>query len=1431
MKRLFTILAIVLPLCLQAQVSTTRPSAFTEAIGKRPVGLSQRKTPPRQQQITSSRKARRSTNDGVAEIGVILADEVYKALLGDDDYLYLGIYQYSITYNYGDLPYHYQYHKNWNDSIWFGWWDSDLYWNTYDKPSWYNGEYYYSSSTVNYDCSFGYCTDYIRISLWGVASTPNIPFEGDACYYITALNGNTLSYQKIDCETGIQQNDPTPTSPDNKKDNENGDCTFYLDLFDYNGDGWEGAYIELIPSDECDWDHATVTLSDGQYISQPLIDTVHCEYTAFKWHSGKHDKECSFAIRKPNGEALYTHIGPYYGGLKDNEVFYTFYDDPCKFGNTPNPYTPQNVRLTGGSDDKLVLQWDAVPTAVAYCLHLWDSTHQYISYCDTTLTEHWTTATSWAIERPLPHNGVYGVGLWAYNDDAEQLGRIIDGFTYSHPTISQLTVNLYIPPTSTFKTDNGLWAYWNEVAGSYYQPLQPDPVHNNWYTLTILPDPDNIAIYNFYITNANDNTGQRTYKRCNLYQDTCLELGEPLNGSSDYSLYISECPEVTYCIEVDVYPQGSGIIYRDLEPVEGNCTYPGGSIISYYARATSPDYVFKGWYVAKYDEWYYSDTIYVPANENLFILAVFELGYYCLNLSVGSGGSVKRNIEPEEGTCGYKSGTTVQYTAYPDEGYRFKGWLLDGKEVVPKAGYRNDMLSVTADADHTIEAVFEEDITYHCLYYTIKGGVANINITPEPEEKKSSCNMFRDGTRVCLTLTYDKTLYKDPVWRVNGQTVTASNDTYCLTMKEDKNVTITLQKRKQFIVNISASYGGEVNDYINGNYTEQTPPQILIAEVVSLHNGYSFYRWSDFVSTPSRLLTIDRDWILTARFQHHSTGSKTTIITAPDASAECKTFLYWNDGVTAVSRTVNQSDKDKYYPVYKESLQFPVNIHPNDNLMGEVVSTDLPRRPLSDTTYTECDTLNIAAIPTNRRYKFVGWSDGNTTPERTLIFSEATDANAYNPLIAIFKPVADNSTGQDEHYRLRLEAIPKQGGELIALQPTNGDTLSVDSLYNLNDSIQVTARPAAGYRFLRWSDNETDTVRLFVMTQDYILRAIFARDEYTLTLLAETGGAVNTEVNGAYPPYSQIDAIPIADEGYQFTGWSNGTKDSICHITLNQDTVVTATFRPLSCHLEVYNTAGGIVETDSSLWGDYPYGSTVHLQAAADDGYSFLGWAALNDTIDITATQEQDWDFISTDNRLRLQLTRDTMLIAVFKQMKEYAFYIESQDTLMGRVVALVAGDTIPNDTTLWEGTDIQIKAEQAKGYRFFGWQSIHYVEQTDPADPLSLIYIPQTENLDWEKTDAFTLTQDTIIQAVFRKQTSELVEVEDVFGQVSIQVVDRWLRCSTNDAIPADFRLYSVTGQLIATRRNTPVFEQQVPIQGIYILQINNQHMRLLIP
>ena len=36
MKRLFTILAIVLPLCLQAQVSTTRPSAFTEAIGKRP---------------------------------------------------------------------------------------------------------------------------------------------------------------------------------------------------------------------------------------------------------------------------------------------------------------------------------------------------------------------------------------------------------------------------------------------------------------------------------------------------------------------------------------------------------------------------------------------------------------------------------------------------------------------------------------------------------------------------------------------------------------------------------------------------------------------------------------------------------------------------------------------------------------------------------------------------------------------------------------------------------------------------------------------------------------------------------------------------------------------------------------------------------------------------------------------------------------------------------------------------------------------------------------------------------------------------------------------------------------------------------------------------------------------------------------------------
>jgi hypothetical protein len=92
------------------------------------------------------------------------------------------------------------------------------------------------------------------------------------------------------------------------------------------------------------------------------------------------------------------------------------------------------------------------------------------------------------------------------------------------------------------------------------------------------------------------------------------------------------------------------------------------------------------------------DMALIPAT---FTGATFEYVWvpnYTLTISATAGGTT----DPATGSYSYVAGTNVTVTASPSAGYNFGRWLLDG------ASKTDNPINVTMDANHTLEAVFED---------------------------------------------------------------------------------------------------------------------------------------------------------------------------------------------------------------------------------------------------------------------------------------------------------------------------------------------------------------------------------------------------------------------------------------------------------------------------------------------------------------------------------------------------------------------------------------------------------------------------------------------------------------------------------------------------------------------------------------------------
>lgn len=175
----------------------------------------------------------------------------------------------------------------------------------------------------------------------------------------------------------------------------------------------------------------------------------------------------------------------------------------------------------------------------------------------------------------------------------------------------------------------------------------------------------------------------------------------------------------------------------------------------------------------------------------------------------------------------------------------------------------------------------------------------------------------------------------------------------------------------------------------------------------------------------------------------------------------------------------------------------------------------------------------IRAVP-NTGYEFSRWSDGNTDTVRTLTVSVAATYTAY--------------------------FSPKRYQVTVLSSNTEHGTVSGGGAYAYHSSATITASPAQGCTFLRWSDDSTEPIHNIYITSDTTLTAYFAPPTCRLAVSAMPIGVGTATGAGEYEKGSVVQITATPAEDYAFVRWADGNTDNPRSVTLASDTAFVAEF-------------------------------------------------------------------------------------------------------------------------------------------------------------------------------------------------------------------------------------------------------------------------------
>ena len=303
-------------------------------------------------------------------------------------------------------------------------------------------------------------------------------------------------------------------------------------------------------------------------------------------------------------------------------------------------------------------------------------------------------------------------------------------------------------------------------------------------------------------------------------------------------------------------------------------------------------------------------------------------------------------------------------------------------------------------------------------------------------------------------------------------------------------------------------------------------------------------------------------------------------------------FVQWSDGNTDNPRTLVLT-QDTVLTAEFAINQYMVTTRPSHNERGTTQG---------DTTVNYLENVTISATA-NYGYHFVQWNDFNFNNPRKVQVKEDKTYTAY----------FDKNT-----YYITKNYDSNQG---YINGSSSGEYL---------DNITLTAEPNYGYHFVQWSDGMTDNPRTLVLTQDTVLIAEFAPNNYTISTLSNDieRGTTSGDITTTYLDYVTISAT--ANYGYHFVQWNDYNFDNPRKVQVKEDKTYTAYFDKniYSISTNCNHTQGSVNSVSTSEYLD-----NITLTATPHIGYQFIQWSDGQ-----------------TDNPRDFILTQDTTFTAEFAQ-------------------------------------------------------------------------------------------------------------------------------------------------------------------------------------
>ena len=197
-----------------------------------------------------------------------------------------------------------------------------------------------------------------------------------------------------------------------------------------------------------------------------------------------------------------------------------------------------------------------------------------------------------------------------------------------------------------------------------------------------------------------------------------------------------------------------------------------------------------------------------------------------------------------------------------------------------------------------------------------------------------------------------------------------------------------------------------------------------------------------------------------------------------------------------------------------------------------------------------------------------------------------------------------------------FQAQPQTFTISVSANPSNGGTVTGGGTYQQGQQCTVTASPATGFTFLRWTENgtqvSTNASYTFTVTGNRTLVAQFQAvpQNYNISVSANPSNGGTVTGGGTYQQGQSCTVHATANTGYTFNNWTeNGNVVSTnanytFTVTGNRTLVANFTLQQFNITATANPTNGGTVTGG----GSYTYGQSCTLTASPAIGYTFVNW-------------------------------------------------------------------------------------------------------------------------------------------------------------------------------------------------------------------------------